>query len=285
MRRASRPAAGDRRRRRRAGSPRPTPSPAAAGRRAPAAGRAASGRSAPRSASQAVSKPATSVPTAARERLVVGDAVRVAVDEAHERVGALLADEVVDGRDALRIGEAGSARTSSGTGRPSACSGISRSGRGRALDRRPVRRREPLREIDRDALVEPARREVVRVADGGVEDEVGQLVGNGSRRPRRPRRRSARSARTSSGSSEMRRPDDVLPGAGTQRVVEGVLVGVDEEVDGIGLGDAQEVRGVPDTPSPRSPALDARTRRSPRTSGGARCRPAASATRNACRRT
>ena len=41
-----------------------------------------------------------------------------------------------------------------------------------------------LREVDRQPLVQPVRRLVVRVVDRRVEDEVGQLVGDDDRRPR-----------------------------------------------------------------------------------------------------
>ncbi len=172
------------------------------------------------------------------ERLVVGAPVGVRRDELHERVLAVGPDEEVDGGDALPVGEAEPVlacrelpdQTRQRDQRPLA---------DRVGDRRAVVGGIAFALVDGEALVQPARRVVVRVAHRRVEDEMGQLVRDDGLHPgvvdlgRRDQRE--------------QRPDlgiglaaDVLARAGSEGVVERGLVGVDEEVDRLLLGDAQQ---------------------------------------------
>ena len=102
----------------------------------------------------------------------------------------------------------------------------------RALDLRSGRSsRVALREVDREPLVQPVRRLVVRVVDGRSRRRGGsaragrrvstQLVVDLGRRDQGEQRPDVR----------MGLAADVLPGRRPERVVERVLVGVDEEVD------------------------------------------------------
>ena len=178
------------------------------------------------------------------EGLVVGDAIRVAVDEGDQGIGPLVANEVFDRRHALGIGQVELV----GRGRELPTQGLERHqppARGSRLRGAAIGGCVPRGEVLGDALVEPARREVVRVADGGVEDEMGQLMGNddpdpGVRDVVRPDQREHRPV------VRVSLATDVLPGARAQRVVERLLLGIHVEVDGRRLRDAQERGCVPD---------------------------------------
>ena len=65
-----------------------------------------SGRSAPRDASQPSSKALEALARGGHEGLVEGETVGERGDERHERVLAVALDEVIDGGDALRVGQA-----------------------------------------------------------------------------------------------------------------------------------------------------------------------------------
>ena len=115
----------------------------------------------------------------------------------------------------------------------------------RAGDRAAPAVRVALGQVDRQPLVQPAGREVVRVLDRRVEDEVGELV--------RDDRADPGCVDLVGGDQGEHRPDvcvglaaDVLAGAGSQGIVERRLVGVDVEVDGLGLGDPEQGGGVVD---------------------------------------
>ena len=99
--------------------------------------------------------------------------------------------------------------------------------------------------VDRQALVEPARRAVIRVRRRRIEHEVDELVRDADRDQRivdlvrrdEPQERPDVAERG---------PRDVLVGTRAERAVEVVVVGVDEEVDGFGLGHAEQLRRVAD---------------------------------------
>ncbi len=141
------------------------------------------GTTASRSLSQAVPNAATSLPSAAWN---ASSSVRPSTYEPMRstmRVLAVGPDQVVDRRDALGVGE----EEPLGAGRELAAETVERDERtvgGRGLDHAPVLGGVALAEVHRQTLVEPARREVVRVLDRGVEDEVGQLVGHHDLDPR-----------------------------------------------------------------------------------------------------
>ena len=102
--------------------------------------------------------------------------VGVRVDELQQRVLAVGADEVVDRRHRLRVGEATSASGPSGTAPVSAVERHQLARPDRAPRRPTGRLPVALRQVDREALVDPARRGAERVVDGRVEHEVDELV-------------------------------------------------------------------------------------------------------------
>ncbi len=109
----------------------------------------------------------------------------------------------------------------------------------------PVGRGVALGQVHRQPLVDPARGESIGVADSGVEDEVDELVRDDDPHPAvvdRVRRDQGEQGPDVG----VRLAADVLPGSGTERGPERGLVAVDEEVDAVGLGHAQQVRRVPD---------------------------------------
>ena len=184
-----------------------------------------------------------SSPSAVAERLVVGPALGVRADERHQGVAAVGPDHEVDGRDALGVGEEEVLAVGELAGQP-----VERDERavpGGRLDRAAVGRPVALALVDREALVEPARRAVVRVLRRRVEDEVDELVRDpdGDQRVVDLARRDEPEQRPDVGE---RRARDVLVGARTDRPVEVVDVGVDEEVDRLGLGHAEQLRGLAD---------------------------------------
>ena len=99
----------------------------------------------------------------------------------------------------------------------------------------------PTLRYDGEALVQPARREVVRVLDRRVEHEVDELVRDDVLDPRVVdlARRDEREQRPDVG---VRLAADVLARARSERVVERVAVGVDEEVDRFVLGRRRAAR-------------------------------------------
>ena len=137
---------------------------------------------APRSASQPASNAGDVLADPGLERLVVGDPAGVRADELDQGLLAVRPDEVVDRRDALAVGQdelvagrrelAGETVERDDPVRPRPRS-----------DRASPAVRVALGQVDGETLVEPARREVVRVLDRRVEDEVGQLVGDDRARP------------------------------------------------------------------------------------------------------
>ena len=178
------------------------------------------------------------------ERLVVGDPVRVRPDELHQRCLAVDPDEVVDRRHALGIGQRELlARRRELAGQP--VERDDRVGPDRSRRGRPPGVAVALGQVHREPLVEPTRREVVRVLDRGVEHEVGQLVGHDRVHPAGVDvvRDDVREHRPDVGVSLA---PDVLAGPRPERVVERVLVGIDEEVDRLGLGDPEEGRRLLD---------------------------------------
>ncbi len=119
------------------------------------------GGSAPTSASQAASNSASAHPDRSAECLVVRPSVRIRADQRHQGILAVRPDEEVDRADALGVGE----EEGPGGGRELAPEADQRDhGRvvGGGVDRRAIRGVVPLAEVDGEALVEPARREVVR---------------------------------------------------------------------------------------------------------------------------
>jgi hypothetical protein len=177
-------------------------------------------------------------PRSGLEGLVVGDAGGIRADQADERVPSVLLDHEIDGGRALGIGEEEAvAGRRERTGKT-----LERDDRAVArdpFDEVAIGRAEAFREVDREALVEPVRRRVVRIVDRRREDQVAELVRHDDVDPR--------VVDLAGGDQREHRPDvgvglaaDVLAGPGTQRVVELPLVGVDEEVDRVGFGHAEE---------------------------------------------
>ena len=167
----------------------------------------------------------------------------VRADERDERVAAVRPDHVVDRADALRVGEEEVLAVRELAGQ--AVERDERAGLRGGLVGAPVVRAVALALVDRQALVEPARRRVVRVRRGRVEHEVDELVRDpdGDQRIVDLVGRDEPEQRPDVGE---RRPGDVLVGARPERAVEVVVVRVDEEVDRFGLGHAEQLRRVAD---------------------------------------
>ena len=137
---------------------------------------------------------------------------------ADEGVRLVRPHDVVDGRHALCV----ALPEAVGRGRELAdqpVEGDERAvGRG-AADDRPIRLVVALADVHREALVEPVRREVVRVLGRGVEHEMGQLVRDDDADPRVVdlARRDEREQRPD---ARDRQPTDVLANPGAERVTE-----------------------------------------------------------------
>ena len=109
------------------------------------------------------------------EGLVERGALGERGDEPGEPSLPMRRHEVVDGRDALGVGQAEAA----GAGRELARETVERdegAGTRRALDLGSVAVVIAAREVHGEALVQPARRVAVRIADRLVEDDMGDLV-------------------------------------------------------------------------------------------------------------
>jgi hypothetical protein len=178
------------------------------------------------------------------ERLVVRAPRRVRPDELDHRVLAMDPDQEVDGGHALGVREREPlVRRRELAGEP--LQRNQRSVRGGTFDRAAVLRPVALGQVGREALVQPARREVVRVVHRRVEHEVDQLVGNDDINPRVVdlARRDQREERPDLG---VRLAADVLARGGPEGVVELLLVGVDEEIDRVVLRDPEQLRRLGD---------------------------------------
>ena len=174
-----------------------------------------------------------------RERLVVRPPAGVRADQGDERVLAVGLDHEVDRGDALRVGEEEVVAVRELAGQ--AVQRDQLAGPGGVLDLASIRGAVALALVDRQTLVEPARRGVVRVPGGGVEHEMDELVGDphGDQRIVDLVGRDETQQRPDVG---VGRAGDVLVGTGPERVVELGLVGVDEEVDRPRLRDTQQLR-------------------------------------------
>ena len=133
-------------------------------------------------------------------------------------------------------------RRRSGTGRRGRPAGSARRSHAAASTRPRSLRAVALRQVDREALVEPAGREPVRVVDGRVEHEVDELVRDHDADPRRRRSRSGVISANSVRMSACAWPPTFSRVPGPERRPERLLVPVDVEVDGLGLGHAEQRR-------------------------------------------
>ena len=156
-----------------------------------------------------------------------------------ERIPAVGPDQVVDRRHALGVGEEEPLERA----RELALDPVERDDRvviDGVLERASVFGAVAFAEVDRETLVEPAWREVVRVLDRSVEHEVDELV--------RYNAMDLGIIRAARGDLGKERPDlgqrlttDVLLRAWIERAVERLLIGVDVEVDRLLFGHAEQL--------------------------------------------